>query len=175
MASNELEDLMSQLHVDSKLNFNTKDLGIPVPQPNGTNRMTKDVEKEYFRNGQKRRYPLPDNFKERAFDETAYYKPKFGLFCADDVGLYLPTLKVPIKDGRIDFKSLSKDQVISLFWNEHWKSKNMQDVYYRLKKNVAKRETRGLIVEKPHGSTTHGIKGGDQRSAGGSRSRIAGG
>ena len=152
MSENELETLMSQLHVDSQLNVDTNNLGIMTIRGNTTWSYAK--EKTHTRNGRLRPRPLNDSVLKYKFDKPVYYIPTFGEFLVDDFGNKLTTFQVVQTNvGSIKFESLTKEQVISLFWNEHWNYQTMKHIYFRLKENIEKQEMKKNRA-RPRVSTT---------------------
>ena len=126
MASNELENLMSQLHVDSQVNMDVHTLGIQTTK--GRTVWSYKEEKTHTRDGHLRHRPLSDDFLNRQYDPPIYYIPKFGEFLVDDMNNRLKTFQVPQTNiGSIKFESLTKEQVISLYFNEHWQKQRIKN------------------------------------------------
>jgi hypothetical protein len=137
MSSNELENLMSQLNVNSRLDTHVDNLGIIGPIGTTRGKWSYADEKTHYRYGREREHELKDELLLRPYTPPIYYVPKFYEFVIDDKGRRYETFDVKKnKDGSIDFTQLNAEQLKIMFWYEHWKRKSITDAYFRLKQNI---------------------------------------
>ena len=154
MSENELENLMSQLNVNSNFNTNIDNLGVQTFGSRTT--WSYPEEKYYARDGFKRKKPLPDSMLEKPIETAKVYIPKFNEFVIDDTGKRYETFTIPKKGARMDVEALSKNQLLIMFWNEHWKRTATTKAYYNLKK-YAENKAPGLFENRgiPGGGNTN--------------------
>ena len=133
MSANELEDLMSQLHVDSQLNMHVDNLGIKSIG-NGKMKWSYDEEKTHTRDGRERHPHLLDDELNRKFEHTYIYDPKFGVFLYgfDDKKINIP--KLPRQNDIVQWNEIESSNVWkALFFNEHYQKQRFKKKYYRLR------------------------------------------
>jgi hypothetical protein len=139
MSSNELENLMSQLHVDSQLNvLDVHNLGI---KQFGTSkaRWSYKEEQNFTRDGHERSRPLRDIDPNKTYDPPVYYVPKFGNFLLDDKDNYLTIPKIVTKESGLEFDNLTKNDLWAMFWLEHWGKQSYKRAFNGLIKNRPRR------------------------------------
>jgi hypothetical protein len=133
MSANELEDLMSQLHVDSQLNMHVDNLGIK-PNENGEMRWSYDEEKTHTRDGRERHPHLSDDQLNRKIEHTYIYDPKFGDFLYDFDDKRINKPKLPKQNGIVQWNEIESSIVWkALFFNEHYQKQRFKKKYYRLR------------------------------------------
>ena len=143
MSGNELENLMSQLHMNSEFNTDIHDLGI---QTFGTRTTwSYKEEPEYTRDGHKRKKPLPITILQKKVDTPIPYVPKLNEFVIDDANNRHETFKIPMKGARMDFEVLTKKEIWIMFWFEHWRRTSITKAYYKLLENIEGNRTRDRV------------------------------
>lgn len=163
MSANELENLMTQLNVNSTLNIDDNHLGIQTIQ--GRSDWSYKKEKTHYRDGSERKTPLNDKVLDKKYDPPIYYFPRLNEFVIDEFNNILKTF--PMRDymttkGSIKWEKLTKEQVIVLFWNEHWKRKGVAKAYYNTK-NFVNRKAPNLLKRRDDDDGTGGGNGGGMR------------
>jgi hypothetical protein len=151
MSANELEELMSQLHADSKMQLGTHDLGLKIG-PDG-NKLVESYRGEikYTRNGRVRgKYDTKlGKFVEKPLDlekikinrnyKRKYYVPKHeGVILVDEDGkeLHFPYLVTDSK-GQVKWENIQMtDEWKALFWAERYKAKALMNKYSSAKKYI---------------------------------------
>ena len=164
MSANELEELMSQLHADSKMQLETHDLGLKI-SPDGKKLVESyRGEIKYTRNGRLRgKYNVElGKFVEKPLDlekikinrryKRTYYVPKHeGDILVDEDGneLTFPYLTTDAK-GQVKWENIQMtDEWKALFWAERYKAKAIMNKYSSAKKyiEVLKGIVKGMDVK----------------------------
>ena len=135
MSANELENLMSQLHVQSELNIDTKSLGTLPGMPNAAGyKWAYAGEQTHYRNGAERLKPLPDNYVPRVYENAAPpYVPTLLPGLVDLDGKSLLVKKIPKRsDGHIDTAAIKDPELWkAMYFNEFYNRKGLGRKYYK--------------------------------------------
>ena len=134
MSANELENLMSQLHVQGELQIDTRSLGAGPTNAAGYT-WAYDKEQTKYRNGAERIKPLPDNYRPRVYANSS--PPYVPTLLPDLVDLdgkpLLVTKNIPLKaDGHIDTAKIKDPELWkAMYFNEFYNRKGLGRKYYR--------------------------------------------
>ena len=148
MSANELENLMSQLHTNSQMQFQTHNIGIKIDDDDDDKEWTyEELEKKYTRDGRLRGISKNKQFIARELKELRksknqkYYIPDFGKFVVDEDGNELQKPVFKIVNDKVEWTNVQLDlHWKTLFWNEHWRCQAILDKYYNSKKYVKRLE-----------------------------------